>query len=296
MMAEPVPFEAVNQRGVFTRRQAYDDGWTPRQVKRRLASARWRVVAGAALAAADLEIGPWPLAHAVRLTWPAAVVSHELAGVLWGFPIDHRGVGTASVRRQQGLTAQGLRATRRDLTAADVGRLGGLPVTTEHRTAVDLLAGLPWVEARNLWAWLTTRQRIGLADLDTAVRARHGLAGTPQLRRLLRASATGSLSAAEDLLHELLRRGGLIGWVANRPMTVGGRTVVPDVLFARERVVVEVDGFEHHGDRRAFQSDRTRQNALVAAGYVVLRFTWADLADRPAYVVGTIRAALAGAR
>jgi very-short-patch-repair endonuclease len=67
---------------------------------------------------------------------------------------------------------------------------------------------------------------------------------------------------------------------------------VVDVLFARERVVIEVDGYATHSDRQAFQRDRSRQNQLVAAGYTVLRFTWRDVAERPQHVVSTIRAAL----
>jgi very-short-patch-repair endonuclease len=36
-----------------------------------------------------------------------------------------------------------------------------------------------------------------------------------------------------------------------------------------------------------------RQNRLVAAGYIVLRFTWDDLRDRPAQVIADIRRSLA---
>ena len=77
MHPSDVPFEAVNQAGVFTRNQAYADGWTPRQVRRRLTFAHWKVVAGAALAATVTEIGPHQLAYAVLLTWPDATPSHQ---------------------------------------------------------------------------------------------------------------------------------------------------------------------------------------------------------------------------
>ncbi len=38
----------------------------------------------------------------------------------------------------------------------------------------------------------------------------------------------------------------------------------------------------------AFQHDRTRQNHLVALGWTVLRFTWADVVHRPDHVAQTI--------
>jgi very-short-patch-repair endonuclease len=44
---------------------------------------------------------------------------------------------------------------------------------------------------------------------------------------------------------------------------------------------VEIDGFGCHRDVKAFQHDRTRRNRLVAAGWTVLNYTWADLLERP---------------
>jgi very-short-patch-repair endonuclease len=52
--------------------------------------------------------------------------------------------------------------------------------------------------------------------------------------------------------------------------------------------VVEVDGHRYHGSYRAFQRDRAKTNRLIAAGYVVLRFTWAQLTQRPMLVCATI--------
>jgi very-short-patch-repair endonuclease len=63
-------------------------------------------------------------------------------------------------------------------------------------------------------------------------------------------------------------------------------------VFAKARLVIEIDGFAYHGDRDRFQRDRTRQNRLVAAGWTVLRFTWADLRHRPGQFVAAVRAAL----
>lgn len=42
-------------------------------------------------------------------------------------------------------------------------------------------------------------------------------------------------------------------------------------------LIVEVDGWEHHKHSRAFQADRSKQNAAVAHGYTVLRFTADDI-------------------
>lgn len=65
-----------------------------------------------------------------------------------------------------------------------------------------------------------------------------------------------------------------------------------DIAFPDRHVAVEVDGWAWHHSPRSFQSDRSRQNALVLAGWTVLRFTWADLNERPRQVIHDIRAAL----
>ena len=58
-------------------------------------------------------------------------------------------------------------------------------------------------------------------------------------------------------------------------------------------MLVEFDG-DVHRERHVFVNDLRRQNGLVLAGWVVLRFTSADLRGRPAWVLEMIRRALAG--
>jgi very-short-patch-repair endonuclease len=42
-------------------------------------------------------------------------------------------------------------------------------------------------------------------------------------------------------------------------------------------LVVEVDGYEFHGSKRAFVRDRQRDTALAAAGIRVVRLSWHQL-------------------
>ena len=49
--------------------------------------------------------------------------------------------------------------------------------------------------------------------------------------------------------------------------------------MAAERLVAEVYGYAYHGSARSFAEDRRRDAELTAAGYRVLRFTWADLTE-----------------
>ena len=71
---------------------------------------------------------------------------------------------------------------------------------------------------------------------------------------------------------------------------IGDREI--DACWPVERVAVELDGWEFHHDRRAFQRDREKSNMLTAAGWTVLRFTHHDLTRRPAYVADQLRRVL----
>ena len=66
----------------------------------------------------------------------------------------------------------------------------------------------------------------------------------------------------------------------------------PDLVDCRLRIVIEADSFEWHGTREALVRDARRYNALVAAGWLVLRFTWDDVMHRPDLVAVTLRGAV----
>ena len=55
-----------------------------------------------------------------------------------------------------------------------------------------------------------------------------------------------------------------------------------DFLWSEKRLIVETDGFLHHGTRSAFESDRERDTRLTLLGYTVLRFTHRQVTCRSA--------------
>jgi very-short-patch-repair endonuclease len=289
-----VPTAAQRQGGVFLASQAVAEGWSARQVRRRVVAGTWVYVAGRALAVPAATWTAFQLAMAIHLTWPEAVVSHRTAGALHRFPVAATVGGeaeaTTRMRRRSSLRQVRLHHVR--LRGEEVVRLAsGVAVTRPVRTAVDCLASLPFHDALDLWAWVSTRGVLDVAGLQAAIKDRRYWKGTPQLRRLAAVVAEGAASGGEYRLHELLRDAGFTGWRAAVPVyDERGLIGVVDVLFEEARVVVEIDGFRAHGSQRAFVSDRRRQNRLTLAGYDVLRFTWDDLTQRPAEVVAEIRA------
>jgi hypothetical protein len=67
--------------------------------------------------------------------------------------------------------------------------------------------------------------------------------------------------------------------------------------FRRHRVPapagdLEIDGWQFHGNRAAFVSDRLRYTRLTAAGWTVLPFAAEVLSDDPEGFVALVRTAL----
>jgi very-short-patch-repair endonuclease len=59
-------------------------------------------------------------------------------------------------------------------------------------------------------------------------------------------------------------------------------------------VIVELDGFEFHGTRHAFEKDRERDATTLAAGHITVRITWERLTNAPEREAPRLHAILAG--
>src|SRR5690606_5203386 len=86
---------------------------------------------------------------------------------------------------------------------------------------------------------------------------------------------------SERLCHRLLRSAGLTEWRGNPPVMIRGNLYYPDVLFDKYRAAIEVDGLHHALNPTTYQNDLHRQNDFTTEGYLMLRYTVADLEQRP---------------
>jgi very-short-patch-repair endonuclease len=66
-----------------------------------------------------------------------------------------------------------------------------------------------------------------------------------------------------------------------------------DFLWRRERIVLEVDGYDFHRGRGAFERDRQRDAEHQHSDFVVIRATWRQLEDTPEAVLVWVATALA---
>lgn len=90
--------------------------------------------------------------------------------------------------------------------------------------------------------------------------------------------------------HQLFRRGGLGEFSMHfvPPWSDGVRGVV-DFAWENERVIVELDGRRWHAVTKAQEEDRRRDRVAAAKGWVVLRFGWQELVERPHQVLSELR-------
>lgn len=174
-----------------------------------------------------------------------------------------------------------------------------LRVMTPAMTAVDLITdagvGATAVDSFMRAARDTNR---ALAALHGALAATPGRPGNLKRRMVLDRTNTNPWSGGERNLHDFLDRAGITGWRANLRLHLDdswGNHVIPDVLFHRERLILEFDSWSHHSDRAAFERDRHRNNRLVVAGWRILHVTHRMLQD-PGELLEIIEAALASSR
>lgn len=198
-----------------------------------------------------------------------------------------------AIPRDRQSTYGPFRLTHREIPPELIWTREGVQLTSPALTAVDLAAGPDGGDVidRALRSRTTT-----IADLWAALRLTPNRAGNAQRSQLLSDSRQSPWSEAERRLHRLLRANRITGWTANQWVTLKnlfpGEGAYVDVLFKKQKLALEVDGYEFHSDHDAFEKDRRRRNELVLAGYMVVNFTWQQITEDPGWVIDCVQRAL----
>jgi very-short-patch-repair endonuclease len=226
--------------------------------------------------------------QALMASDPDAVLTEATAASVSFWPEIAVDAVTCAVRHRRE-PQPGFRFSRRTIPAELIIERSGLRFTSPALTALDLCA----THGGEAIDHALRSRRTTLKHLHRAMELTAARVGNPHRRALLLDSRDEPWSAAERHFHRLLRSAGFVGWRANQPVLIEGATYFADVLFAKIRVVIEIDGREHHIGSEVFETDRWRQNLLILDGWCVLRFTWRMIQERPGEVVAMIRKALA---
>jgi hypothetical protein len=212
---------------------------------------------------------------AVYACRPGAALSHQTAAARWG---QLRWNGPIHVTAPRGRQAQDgfvLHRTRR-LEREDVVILDGVPVTTVHRTLVDLADVLSERKLADAVHETEVQRLFDLTKLREAQARVPGRKGRHALDRVLEAYTERPLirTDAEMLLKELCEE-----FDIPRPQfNVTRHGMEVDALWPDAGFAIEVDGRATHHTTKAFYADRKRDRVLGAYEDIqVSRVTWPDL-------------------
>lgn len=218
------------------------------------------------------------------------VASHMSAAHLWGLPLRVR-------PEKPHVTVPVDRRVRRGRPAV----LHWGPVSSDERfartttlvrTAIDCARILPFGEALAVADAALRTGRLSRAELETAAVAMRGF-GRPIALQIAAAATPLAESFLESVFRGVLISAGItefepqvvvydsMGFLAR--VDLGSRPI---------KLALEVEGYEFHGGPIAFAADCRRYDDLVAAGWLVLRFTYQQIFGDPAWVIDTVRAAV----
>ena len=258
---------AASQHGLITIAQLARVGLSPsavtKRVERGVLFRRYRGVYVVGQPALSQE-GEWMAA--VLAAGPGAVLSHVCAAQLHGisrFRSPRITVLSPWKRRPEGVVVH----TVRSLDARDVTTHKGIPVTTVHRTQVDLSDVQTPYQLANVIHEAAYRGRfVEAAVRDSMARAkgRHKLHVLERAIELHHEGCPGTRSAAEDAFLALGPPEPRVN------MDLLGEEV--DFHWPELRLVVELDG-PGHGRPASRRDDERRDRKLREAGYAVVRLT-----------------------
>ena len=222
---------------------------------------------------------------------PGAVISHRSAAHLWGFIDDEPPLVDVTLAGRRCRPKKGIRVhSSAKLPERDVRPKGLVRLTYPARTVIDMAADLTLDELERLIAEARARKLLRDGELEAAVEQVGNGRGTAAVRAYLGREGGPVLtrSQRERLMRRLVREAGLAQPQSN--VRVAGYEV--DFLWAEQRVVVEVDSWQFHGHRAAFERDRRKSMRLTDSGYIVIRITARQLVDEPLAVIAHISRAL----
>lgn len=224
--------------------------------------------------------------RAARLT--GGVASHLTAAEAYGWPVakaSQRICVTVPPSRHRP-RASGLRIHRRPLPSGDLAR----GITNRLDTVLDCARTLPFHEAL---AVADSALREGRVTADELVAAAARLRG-PGARsaRAVAAAADGrAANPFESALRAICLDVPGLRVTTQFEIRAGQLSARVDLADRHLRIVIEAESVEFHATAQAFRRDCRRYTALTLDGWLVLRFTWADVFHDQ----DSVRAALARA-
>jgi very-short-patch-repair endonuclease len=218
-----------------------------------------------------------------------AFLSHRSAAFFWGMrktapaPVEVSVIGRSCSSRD-GIRVHRIRAIdRREMLRKD-----GFWVSSPERAVLEVAAVAP-DELVDMFDEGFARRRLNLRELDAVLARNRPCRGASRLAAMLGDGTGITRSRAERAFLKLIRDSGLPRPEAN----VKFGPYVPDFIWRRERLIVEIDSPTFHAGPRAFENDRDKDLFYRDARFDVLRFTRKHVVTRGPMVLVTVAQTLA---
>jgi REase_MTES_1575 len=217
-----------------------------------------------------------------------AALSHTTALAVWGlrdFTLPMHVTVDQSVRRSGSADVVAHRRLHFAPTSPQCVERHGLIVTGIPRSLVDSWPLLPQEERRPFVVEVARRRLTTATGLQDALDERPNVAGHRLLAQTIDLIADGCQSELEVLgVLNVFRHASLPRSVGQYKFRAGGVFFDLDRAWPEAKLAVELDGARHHTSPEDRERDLARDAALAAAGWIVLRFTYAEVRRNPGRV------------
>ena len=243
--------------GVYTRESLLHSG-----LSRRALSSFHRVLAQIY---SDTEPSYLDRCTALTLWKPTAVLSHASAAWMWGLTEEPALVEATVPLGTQVRGPQWVRLHRRTVTKQ--ARTNGLPVVPIEHCLIEVATTMKRPDLEALFD-AAIGQRVNwraVAQMCAESSGRHGIAA---VREQLRTCCPKTRSEPERAVARALT-------ARNFRLEINTKIgrYYGDLVCRRAKVIVEIDGRKFHIEPEPFNNDRKRQNALIADGWRILRYS-----------------------
>jgi len=284
---------AAKQNGVVCRAQLLAAGISPQQIQWRLRDGRLVALhRGVYLVGA---VAPeWAYSQAgLYACGEGSVLGRRSATRVWRLlPYPAQAYPWVTVSPHKRIDRPRIVVQRARLEPRDIRRRHGMAATSPPRTVLDMAGVLS--DPYELEALIAEAHYRGLAteaELRDQVARNTRRPGVAVLRRILdiEGGPQRTRSKGERAMLRLLRRHGVTGFEANA-ITDGYEV---DFLWRAESFCVELDGWDGHSSRIAFERDRLKWANLEASGITVMPITGRQVAEDGRGVISRLLSVLA---
>lgn len=290
-----IGYVAGRQLGLLTRAQLTELGLSRNAIEYATARGRLHPIHRAVYSLVPIRALP-PLAAelaAVLACGEGALLSHHSAAAVWRIRPSFDGdVHVTAIGSDAGRDRPGIRAHRVGrLDPRDIRRYHGLPLTSPARALLEIAAELPDRALERALDEALIKRLVSHAAIAAVITAYPRSRGVGRLRVLADPGrpTTQTRSDGEEALLAAFRRANIPAPEVNA--RVGNYTA--DFVWRKQKVIVELDGYDYHRGRAAFERDHARDVEHLRLGFLVIRVTARQLARELEALLVQIATALA---